>query len=109
METWRVEVVNEAAKAEIDALPIDIRAKLLHLTEMMAAVGPQRMREPHVKPLRDKLWEIRMSGKDGIGRAIYVLATGRRIVILHVFIKKTQRTPPQAIRLALARAKEINT
>ncbi|SRR5258706_2649676 len=77
METWRVEVVNEAAKAEIDALPIDIRAKLLHLTEMMAAVGPQRMREPHVKPLRDKLWEIRMSGKDGIGRAIYVFSDGK--------------------------------
>lgn len=107
MEIWRIEVLNEVVKAEIDALPGDIRARLLHIAEMMVAVGPQRMREPHVKPLRDKLWEIRMSGKDGIARAIYILATRRRIVILHAFVKKTEKTPPNAIRLALARAKEI--
>jgi len=65
------------------------------------------MRGPHVKPLRDKLWEMRMSGRDGIARAIYVLAHGRRIVILHAFAKKTQKTPPEAIRLALRRAKEV--
>ena len=65
------------------------------------------MREPHVKPLGNKLWEMRMTGKDGIARAIYVLATGRRIVILHAFVKKTQRTPPEAVRLALARTKEL--
>jgi phage-related protein len=74
---------------------------------MMVAIGPQRMREPHVKPLGNKLWEMRMSGRDGIARAIYILATGRRIVILHAFIKKTQKTPAGAIRLALTRAKEL--
>lgn len=73
----------------------------------MVAIGPQRMREPHVKPLGNKLWEMRMSGRDGIARAIYILATGRRIVILHAFIKKTQKTPAGAIRLALTRAKEL--
>ncbi len=107
MEAWRVEVLNEIVRAEIATLPEDIRAKLAHIVEMMAAVGPERMREPHVKPLRDKLWEMRMSGRDGIARAIYVTARGRRIVILHAFVKKTQKTPPQAIRLALARAKEL--
>jgi phage-related protein len=107
MDAWRVEVLNEIVRAEIVALPEDIRAKLAHIVEMMAAVGPERMREPHVKPLRDKLWEMRMSGRDGIARAIYVTARGRRIVILHAFVKKTQKTPPQAIRLALARAKEL--
>lgn len=107
MEAWRVEVLNEIVRAEIATLPEDIRAKLAHIVEMMAAVGPERMREPHVKPLRDKLWEMRMIGRDGIARAIYVTARGRRIVILHAFVKKTQKTPPQAIRLALARAKEL--
>lgn len=75
----------------------------------MVAVGPQRMREPHVKPLGDKLWEMRMSGRDGIARAIYVLAHERRIVILHAFVKQTQKTPTQAIRLARERAKEVLT
>jgi phage-related protein len=108
MDAWRVEVLNQIVRAEIAALPEDIRAKLAHIVEMMAAVGPERMREPHVKPLRDKLWEMRMSGRDGIARAIYVTARGRRIVILHAFVKKTQKTPPQAIRLALVRAKELD-
>ncbi len=107
MDAWRVEVLNAAVQDEIAQLPGDIRAKLAHIVELMTAAGPQRMREPHVKPLRDKLWEMRMSGKDGIARAIYVLAVGKRIVILHAFVKKTQKTPPEAIRLALRRAKEL--
>ena len=48
-----------------------------------------------------------MTGRDGVARAIYVLAHERRIVILHAFVKKTQRTPPGAIRLAAERAREI--
>jgi phage-related protein len=104
---WRVEILNETVKAEVAALPVDIRAKLTHILDMMVALGPQRMREPHVKPLRDKLWEMRMQGKDGIARAIYVLAHERRIVIVHAFVKKTQKTPPHALELALQRAKEL--
>jgi phage-related protein len=107
MEAWRVEVLNDIVRAEIAALPEDIRARLTHIVDMMIAVGPERMRAPHVKPLRDKLWEMRMSGRDGIARAIYMAVRGRRIVILHAFVKKTQKTPPQAIRLALARAREL--
>jgi len=109
MDAWRVEVLNDIVRAEIAVLPEDIRARLSHLIEMMVTVGPERMREPHVRPLRDKLWEMRMSGRDGIARAIYMAVRGRRIVILHAFVKKTQKTPPQAIRLALARAKELDS
>ena len=104
---WRVEILNETVKDEVAALPVDIRAKLTHILDMMVALGPQRMREPHVKALRDKLWEMRMQGKDGIARAIYVLAHERRIVIVHAFVKKTQKTPPHALELALQRAKEL--
>jgi phage-related protein len=107
MDAWQVEVLDDRIGAEIAALPADIRAKLAHIAEMMVAVGPQWMREPHVKSLGDKLWEMRMSGRDGIARAIYVLAERRRIVIVHAFAKKTQKTPPATIRLALKRAKEL--
>jgi phage-related protein len=107
MDAWRVEVLNEIVRAEVAALPEDIRARLTHIADMMASVGPERMREPHVKHLRDKLWEMRMSGRDGIARALYMTVRGRRVVILHAFVKKTQKTPPQAIRLALERAKEL--
>jgi len=107
MVEWRVEVLNDIVRAEIAALPEDIRVRLAHIVDLMEAVGPERMRAPHVKPLRGKLWEMRMSGRDGIARAIYMAVTGRRIVILHAFVKKTQKTPPRAIRLALERAKEL--
>ena len=107
MDGWRIEVLNETVQAEIEALPEDIRVRLTHILDMMVEVGPERMREPHVKHLRDKLWEMRMRGRDGIARALYVTARGKRIVILHAFVKKTQATPPRAIRLALARAKEL--
>ncbi len=48
-----------------------------------------------------------MTGRDGISRAIYVTARGQRVVVVRVFIKKTQKTPPGEIRLALDRARRI--
>ena len=104
---WRVETLGSRVDAELDALPADIRAKSLHIAEMLEAFGPFQVREPYVKPLGEKLFEIRMKGKDGIGRAIYMAATGRRLVVLHAFIKKTARTPRSALRTALERAKEV--
>lgn len=67
------------------------------------------MREPHVKHLRGSIWEMRMKGKDGISRALYVTAVGRRVVVVRVFTKKAQKAPAREIELALKRAKEINS
>ena len=66
------------------------------------------MREPHVKHLERQLWELRMKGKDGISRAIYVTARDWRVVVVRVFVKKAQKTPRREIDLALERAKEVN-
>ena len=60
-----------------------------------------------MRPLAGKLWEMRMSGKDGIARAAYVTASEKRLIVLHVFVKKTQKTPRHAIETALARLKEL--
>jgi phage-related protein len=60
-----------------------------------------------VKHLEDKLWELRMTGRDGIARAIYVTASGRRVVILRAFVKKAQKTPRQELELARQRAKNL--
>ena len=66
------------------------------------------VREPHVKHLRGSLWEMRMKGKDGISRALFITVVGRRVVVVRVFIKKTPKTPNREIELALRRAKEIS-
>jgi phage-related protein len=67
-----------------------------------------RVREPHVKHLRGSLWEMRLKGKDGISRALYVTVVGQRVVVVRVFTKKTQKTPGREIELALKRAREIS-
>lgn len=93
--------------AEISGLPKDMQAAFLRLAERIEAVGLERIGYPHVKHLQDKLWEMRVTGRDGIGRAVYVTAIGRRVVVVHAFVKKTQRTLRAALELAERRAKEI--
>jgi phage-related protein len=70
-------------------------------------VGLERVRGPYVDHLEGPLWEMRLKGKDGIARAIYVAAHGKRVVVVRVFVKKTQKTPRREIKLALKRAKEV--
>ena len=104
---WQVEVLNDAVRAEIRALPSDIRARFVRFGELVSQVGLENLREPQVKHLEGKLWEIRLTGRDGIARALYITAAGKRIVVVRAFVKKTQKTPPGEIRLALQRAKEV--
>lgn len=104
---WTVETLGAVVDAEIAALPGDMQAAFLRLAERIEAVGLERIREPHVKHLRGKLWEMRFGGRAGIGRAIYVAAVGRRVVVVHAFVKKTAKTPNSALDLAEQRAKEI--
>lgn len=104
---WTVETLNATVDAELDALPVSLRARLARIVELIEAVGLQHVHEPHVAHLEGKLWEIRAKAKDGIARAIYVTVTGQRVVILHAFVKKSQKTPPAALELARQRIKEV--
>ena len=104
---WSVGFLNEEIKAELDALPIDLRASFQRIVELIQAHGLERIREPYLKHLDGPLWEMRLKGKSGIARAIYVTASGMRIVIVHVFTKKTRKTPRSEIAHALKKAKEI--
>jgi phage-related protein len=104
---WIVETLNEIIDDELARLPVDMRAKFSRIAFLIESVGLERMREPYVKHLDGELWEIRISGKDGIARAIYITITGKRVIVLRVFIKKTQKTPRHEIELSLERAKRI--
>lgn len=105
--TWTVEFLDEDIAADLSAMPADIRASFRRIVELIGAVGLERVREPYVKHLEGPVWEMRMKGRDGIARAAYVTAKGRRIVIVHVFAKKTQKTPRRDLETALRRAKEV--
>ena len=104
---WHLEILNESVAAEIRALPAEIQAKFLRLGSLITEMGLENLGEPHVKHLEGKLWEMRLKGRDGIARALYVTAVGRRVVVVRAFSKKTQKTPRTEIELALRRAKEI--
>lgn len=109
MTEWAVEVLNDLVGGELLSLPKDMQARFLRISELLESFGPQRVGLPHVRPLGEKLWEMRLSGREGIGRAIYTVAAGRRLVVLHAFVKKTQKTPRRAMDLALMRLKELRS
>jgi phage-related protein len=107
MMGWTVGFVNALAQAELDALPLDMRTRFTRFGDMLEARGIEAMREPYAKHLSGKLWELRLKGRDGIARSIYVTASGQRLIVLRTFVKKTEKTPPRELDIALARMKEI--
>lgn len=104
---WTVETLNETVDAEAEALPEDMRARLARIAKLIEENGLERVGEPHVKHIEGRLWEMRLKGRSGIARALYVTAAGRRVVTVRVFVKKTEKTPRREIELALTRAKLV--
>jgi len=88
-------------------LPPDVRASFEHIVELVRTFGLERVHEPHIRHIEGRIWEMRLRGRDGIARALYVTASQRRVVILRVFTKKTRRTPRGEIELARRRAEEV--
>ncbi len=104
---WIVEFLNEVVEEEFRDLPKDMQARLVRISELIGEYGVERVGMPHVRHLEGKLWEMRAKGRAGISRGIYVTVAGRRVVILRIFVKKTQQTPRAEILLALERMKEL--
>ena len=82
-------------------------AATVRIVDLIEANGLEKTGMPYVRHLQGKLWEMRAKGKDGIARSMYVVACGRRIVILRCFVKKTEKTPKNELKIALQRAKEV--
>ena len=105
---WSVETLNETVDRELDALPADMRARFARISQLIAVVGLDGVREPYVKHVQGPLWEMRLTGRAGVSRALYVTVRGRRVVVVRVFVKKTRKTPAGEVRLALRRARTVN-
>jgi phage-related protein len=103
---YSIEYFHARVRAEIETWPADILADYARIVELLMEFGP-RLRMPHSKAFGDGLFEIRPNGKAGIGRAFYCFLVGKRVVILHGFIKKSQQTPDRELKLARKRMKEI--
>jgi phage-related protein len=105
---WNLEFLNDKVEQETLALPPDILADLLHIFELIEENG-LNIGKHYTKPISGHkgLFEIRAKAASGIGRSLYCYNVGRTIIILHSFVKKTEKTPSKAISIALERMKEL--
>ncbi|MCY4378682.1 MAG: type II toxin-antitoxin system RelE/ParE family toxin [Candidatus Dadabacteria bacterium] len=101
--TWTVETLSDSVDEELGDLPVEMRAKFIHICELIEEFGHEQVGMPHLKHLEGPLWEMRMKSS----RVLYVKVPHKRVVVVRVFMKKTQKTPRREIDLALRRAKSI--
>ena len=105
--SWTIEYFSEAVRLEIDALPVGIRASYARLTDLLEEFGLD-LRMPHSRAMGDGLFELRPKGREGIARVFYCTQVGRRIIVLHSFIKKTNETPKRELDIARKRQQEVS-
>ena len=103
---WQITFYNNKVEQETLNFPPGILANFLHIAEMIEEFGPT-IGKPYSAPMGGGLFEIRAKGKEGISRSLYCMARGREIIILHSFIKKSQKTPKKELDLAKKRMKEV--
>ncbi len=103
---YTITYYSEAVQAEILNLPDTLAARYIVLTRRIVALGPN-LGEPHTKAFGEGLFELRLKGAEGIARVFFCTLVARRVVMLHSFIKKTDKTPPRERRIAEARMKEV--
>ncbi|TVR02886.1 MAG: type II toxin-antitoxin system RelE/ParE family toxin [Desulfovibrionales bacterium] len=108
MTHWLVEFLNDTVEAEFDSFPVEVKAKTVHISNLIREFGLPNIGMPYVKHVQDKIWEIRAAGKSEQGRCLYVATVGKRVVILRCFLKKTQKLPRKELAIALNRAKELS-
>ena len=97
---------SEQVQSEIMSLPVSLQARYIALTQRMLEHGPN-LGLPHTDAFGGGLFELRLKGKEGIARVFFCTVIDCEIVMLHSFIKKTQKTPKNELAIARIRMKEI--
>ena len=103
---WAIHYYNQSVKEDSRDLPKSIKAKFEAIMDKMVECGPD-IGLPFTKAMGKGLFELRAKAQEGIARAMFCTLSGNTIVILHVFIKKTQATPKKELNLAIKRMREV--
>jgi phage-related protein len=103
---WKIEYPYKDVEQFILKLPSGLSAKYFHLTDLMLEFGAN-LGLPHTQPMSNGLFELRVKGKEGIARVFYCTRVGKRIIMLHAFIKKTPKTPSKELHKAEQRLSEV--
>lgn len=104
--TWRVTFFSRRVEDDILSLPTGLVARFVRYAEKMEAFGPD-LGMPHTRAMGGGLFELRLKAAEGIARVFYCTVIERRIVFLHQFVKKTEKTPRKELQIAQQRMKEV--
>ncbi len=105
---WSIEYYNSEVEESILDLPDGLLSRYLRLADLMLDFG-SNLGMPHTQSMGNGLFELRIKGKEGIARAFFCTKIEKKIIVLHVFVKKTQKTPKKELKLANARMLEVNS
>lgn len=103
---FSIEYFHARVLAEIESWPVDVLADYARIVELLMEHGPN-LKLPHSRAFGDGLFELRPRGRSGIGRAFYCFLIEERVIVLHAFIKKSQETPSQELKLARKRLRRV--
>ena len=104
--TWKVSFFSRRLEGEILALPAGFVARFLRYAERMEHYGPD-LGMPHTRAMGQGLFELRLKAAEAIARILYCTIVDRQIVMLHQFVKKTEKTPAKELDIARRRMKEV--
>ncbi|MBM9515089.1 type II toxin-antitoxin system RelE/ParE family toxin [Desulfogranum marinum] len=105
---WHITFYSDKVEQVTLSFPPGILANFLHIAEMIEIFGAA-LGSPYTKAMGEGLFEIRAKGKEGIGRSFFYTVKGKEIIILHSFIKKSQKTPKRELATARKRLKEVKS
>ncbi|MGH6946892.1 MAG: type II toxin-antitoxin system RelE/ParE family toxin [Kiloniellales bacterium] len=104
--TWRISFYSVALEQEILRMPAPFVARFIRYAERMETFGPD-LGMPHTKALGDGLCELRLKGPRAIVRIFYCTCAGRRITMLHQYVKKSEKAPRKELDVARRRMREV--
>ena len=104
---WKVTFYSARVEAEINALPAGLVARFVRYGERIEIYGPD-LGMPHTRPMGDGLFELRLKAAEGIARVFFCTVVERQIVVLHQFVKKSEKTPKRELNIARNRMREIS-
>ena len=103
---WQILYYNQKLVDEILNLPEGLLARYLRLTDLMLEFG-SNLGLPHTKAIDNGLFELRVKSKEGIARVFFCTKVGKKIIMLHSYVKKSQKTPKKELKIATSRMSEV--
>jgi len=103
---YTITYYSREVQEDIMNFPVTLQARYIGLTQRMLVYGPN-LGLPHTDAFGGGLFELRLKGVEGIARVFFCTMTEKEIIMLHSFVKKTQKTPAKELKLAKQRMKEL--